>query len=109
MVFPFFGAKYIENLLTLVSMVDGKENDGFRVVMETLDAGRIGIAAQAVGIAQGALDEAISYIKQRRQFGKAISDFEGIQFMLAEMGTELEASRLLTYHAAKNGKTMNHV
>jgi alkylation response protein AidB-like acyl-CoA dehydrogenase len=84
----------------------GKENDGFRVVMETLDAGRIGIAAQAVGIAQGALDEAMSYIKQRKQFGKAISEFEGIQFMLAEMGTELEASRLLTYHAAK--KWENH-
>jgi alkylation response protein AidB-like acyl-CoA dehydrogenase len=86
--------------------VVGKVNDGFRVVMETLDAGRIGIAAQAVGIAQGALDEAMDYIKQRKQFGKAISDFEGIQFMLADMGTELEASRLLTYHAAK--KWENH-
>jgi alkylation response protein AidB-like acyl-CoA dehydrogenase len=86
--------------------VVGKENDGFKVVMETLDAGRIGIAAQAVGIAEGALDEAMSYIKQRKQFGKAISDFEGIQFMLADMGTELEASRLLTYHAAE--KWENH-
>ncbi len=95
-----------EDAVIPVENVVGKENDGFRVVMETLDAGRIGIAAQAVGIAQGALDEAMSYIKQRKQFGKAISDFEGIQFMLAEMGTELEASRLLTYHAAK--KWENH-
>ena len=80
--------------------VVGKVNEGFRVVMETLDAGRIGIAAQANGIAAGALEEAISYIKQRKQFGKAISDFEGIQFMIADMGTKLEAARLLTYRAA---------
>ncbi len=83
-----------------VENVVGKVNEGFRVVMETLDAGRIGIAAQANGIAEGALEEAISYIKQRKQFGKAISDFEGIQFMLADMGTKLEAARLLTYRAA---------
>ncbi len=80
--------------------VVGKVNEGFRVVMETLDAGRIGIAAQANGIAAGALEEAISYIKQRKQFGKAISDFEGIQFMIADLGTKLEAARLLTYKAA---------
>lgn len=81
--------------------VIGKENDGFRVVMETLDAGRIGIAAQAIGIAQGALDEAIEYIQQRKQFGMRISDFEGIQFMVADMGTRIEAARLLTYQAAQ--------
>ncbi len=89
-----------EDAVIPVENIVGSEDDGFRVVMETLDAGRIGIAAQAVGIAQGALDEAMAYIKERKQFGKAIAEFEGIQFMLAEMGTELEASRLLTYNAA---------
>ncbi|HLH86794.1 MAG TPA: acyl-CoA dehydrogenase [Thermoplasmataceae archaeon] len=79
----------------------GKLNQGFRVVMETLDSGRIGIAAQALGIAQAALDEAIDYIKQRKQFGRPISDFQGIQFMIADMVTELEAARLLTYRAAE--------
>jgi alkylation response protein AidB-like acyl-CoA dehydrogenase len=83
-----------ENLL-------GKENHGFRVVMETLDSGRIGIAAQALGIAQCALDEAMEYIKQRKQFNQRISDFQGIQFMLADMATGLEAARLLTYQAAE--------
>lgn len=79
----------------------GKENEGFRVVMETLDAGRIGIAAQAIGIAQGALDEAIDYMKQRKQFGREISSFQGLQFMIADMATNLEAARTLTYHAAE--------
>ncbi len=81
--------------------VIGKENDGFRVVMETLDAGRIGVAAQALGIAQGAFNEALEYIDQRKQFGQRISDFEGIQFMIADMGTRIEAARLLTYNAAR--------
>ena len=83
-----------ENLL-------GKENQGFRVVMETLDSGRIGIAAQSLGIAQCALDEAVEYAKQRKQFNQRISDFQGIQFMLADMATKLEAARLLTYRAAE--------
>lgn len=96
-----------ENARIPVENVIGEENDGFKVVMETLDAGRIGIAAQALGIAQGALDEAMEYIQQRKQFGQKIADFEGIQFMLADMGTRIEASRLLTYSAAElweNGK-----
>lgn len=96
-----------ENAHIPVENVIGEENDGFKVVMETLDAGRIGIAAQALGIAQGALDEAMEYIQQRKQFGQKIADFEGIQFMLADMGTRIEASRLLTYSAAElweNGK-----
>jgi len=82
-----------ENLL-------GAEGQGFRMAMMTLDGGRIGIAAQAVGIAQAALDESISYSKQRVQFGKPIGTFQAIQWMVANMATEVEASRFLTYHAA---------
>ncbi len=79
----------------------GELNRGFKVVMETLDSGRIGIAAQALGIAQAALDEAVDYVKQRKQFGQRIADFQGIQFMLADMSTRLEAARVLTYKAAE--------
>lgn len=78
----------------------GKLNEGFKVVMETLDAGRIGIAAQALGIAQTAFDEALEYIQGRKQFGQNVSDFQGIQFMIADMGTQIEAARLMTYRAA---------
>ncbi|MCL4332186.1 MAG: acyl-CoA dehydrogenase family protein [Candidatus Thermoplasmatota archaeon] len=85
--------------------VIGKEGEGFKVIMETLDAGRVGIAAQAVGIAQSAIDEAIAYARDRKQFGKAITDFEGIQFMIADMSTQLEAARLLTYAAADAWET----
>ena len=81
--------------------VVGEVNRGFRVVMETLDSGRIGIAAQALGIAQAALDEAVDYVRQRKQFGQSIGDFQGIQFMLADMSTKLDAARLLTYKAAE--------
>ncbi|MEM0155194.1 MAG: acyl-CoA dehydrogenase family protein [Thermoplasmataceae archaeon] len=73
----------------------GELNSGFKVVMETLDAGRIGIAAQALGIAEGAFDEAVEYIKQRKQFGQPISSFQGIQFMISDMATRIEASRHL--------------
>ncbi|MCL4314789.1 MAG: acyl-CoA dehydrogenase [Candidatus Thermoplasmatota archaeon] len=83
----------------------GEINKGFKVIMETLDAGRVGIAAQAVGIAQCALDEATDYIKKRKQFGKPISDFQGIQFMLADLYTKLMAARLLTYEACKSWET----
>ena len=76
------------------------EGQGFKVAMKTLDGGRIGIAAQALGIAQGALDQSIAYMKERIQFGKPISQFQGLQWMLAEMGTEIEAARLLVYKAA---------
>ena len=79
----------------------GKENEGFHVIMETLDTGRIGIAAQALGIAEAAFNEAIDYIKQRKQFGTEISSFEGIQFMIADMATKIDASKLLTYKAAE--------
>lgn len=83
-----------ENLL-------GKEGEGFKVAMQTLDGGRIGIASQAVGIAQGALDAAITYAKERVQFGKPIAANQGIQWMLADMATRTEAARLLTRHAAE--------
>ena len=82
-----------ENLL-------GKEGQGFKVALATLDGGRIGIAAQALGIAQGALEQAISYSKIREQFKQPISKFQGIQWMLADMATQIEAARLLTYQAA---------
>ena len=82
-----------ENLL-------GREGKGFRIALETLDGGRIGIAAQAVGIAQGCLEESLSYSKERRQFGHPIADFQAIQWMLADMATEIDAARLLTYRAA---------
>ncbi|WP_409290720.1 acyl-CoA dehydrogenase [Peribacillus sp. SCS-37] len=78
----------------------GKEGEGFKVAMMTLDGGRNGIAAQAVGIAQGALDASVAYAKERQQFGKPIAAQQGIGFKLADMATQIEASRLLTYQAA---------
>ena len=78
----------------------GEEGDGFKIAMQTLDRSRLGIAAQAVGIAQGALDAAIGYAGQREQFGQRIGDFQGIQFMLADMASGTEAARQLTYAAA---------
>lgn len=79
----------------------GREGDGFKIAMMTLDRTRIGIGAQALGIAQGALDLAIAYAKQRVQFKKPIAANQGIQFMLADMATKVEASRLLVYNAAE--------
>jgi alkylation response protein AidB-like acyl-CoA dehydrogenase len=78
----------------------GPEGSGFATAMQTLDHTRVTIAAQAIGIAQGALDFAKGYVKERRQFGKPIADFQGVQFMLADMGMKLEAARQLTYAAA---------
>ncbi len=78
----------------------GAMGDGFKIAMMTLDGGRNGIAAQALGIAQGALDHAIAYAKERKQFGRSIADFQAIQFKLADMATKVEAARLLTYQAA---------
>ena len=82
-----------ENLL-------GRENEGFKQFLVTLDAGRLAISAMAVGLAQGALDKAVAYARERVQFGKPISQFEAIQWMVADMATEIEAARLLVYHAA---------
>lgn len=84
-----------ENLL-------GKEGIGFKVAMKTLDGGRIGIASQALGIAQGALDETIAYVKERKQFGRPLAAFQNTQFQLADMAAKVEASRLLVYRAAYN-------
>jgi len=78
----------------------GREGDGFKIAMSTLDGGRIGIAAQAVGIAQGAFEAALQYSKQRTAFGGTISSFQAIQSMLSDMATEIDAARLLTYRAA---------
>ncbi len=77
----------------------GAEGTGFRTALATLDHTRVTIAAQALGIAQGALDYAAGYVRERRQFGQAIADFQGVQFMLADMATQLEAARLLVYAA----------
>jgi butyryl-CoA dehydrogenase len=87
----------------------GEEGQGLKIALGALDGGRIGIAAQAVGLAQGALDESLKYAKQRRAFGKSISEFQAIQWMIADMQTELEAARSLTYYAAwlkDSGKPM---
>ncbi len=78
----------------------GEEGQGLKIALEALDGGRVGIAAQAVGIAQGAFEEAARYAKQRRAFGKAIGEFQAIQWMLADMQTEIEAARALTQYAA---------
>ena len=78
----------------------GREGDGFKIAMETLDCGRISIAAQAVGIAQASLDASVAYARHRVQFGKPIADLEAIRWMVADMATDLEAARLLTYRAA---------
>ncbi len=83
-----------------VENVLGEEGQGFKIAMMTLDGGRNGIAAQAVGIAQGALDAAVEYAKERKQFGRPIVDNQAISFKLADMATSIEASRLLTYQAA---------
>ncbi|NHC42779.1 acyl-CoA dehydrogenase [Bacillus sp. MM2020_1] len=89
-----------EDCIVPVENVLGKVGDGFKIAMMTLDGGRNGIAAQAVGIAQGALDAAVGYAKDRVQFGKPISLQQGIGFKLADMATNIEAARLLTYQAA---------
>ena len=82
-----------ENLL-------GKEGKGFKIAMQTLDGGRIGIASQALGIAEGALERTVAYVKERKQFGRAIGAFQNTQFQLADMATKVEAAQLLVYKAA---------
>lgn len=78
----------------------GQEGKGFGIAMQTLDGGRIGIAAQALGLAAGALEQTIAYVKERKQFGRSISKFQNTQFMIADMATKVEAARLLVYKAA---------
>ncbi len=91
---------YFDNVRLPADRLIGAEGTGFATAMRTLDHTRVTIAAQAVGIAQGALDYAKGYVQERRQFGKPVADFQGIQFMLADMGMKLEAARQLTYAAA---------
>ncbi|MFI6445382.1 acyl-CoA dehydrogenase family protein [Kitasatospora sp. NPDC050543] len=91
---------YLDNVRIPADRMIGAEGTGFATAMKTLDHTRVTIAAQALGIAQGALDYAASYVKERKQFGKPIGDFQGIQFMLADMAMKLEAARQLTYAAA---------
>ncbi|HSG95214.1 MAG TPA: acyl-CoA dehydrogenase family protein, partial [Afifellaceae bacterium] len=78
----------------------GEEGSGFKVAMKTLDGGRIGIAAQALGIAQGAYEAALDYARERKQFDQLIAGFQAVQFKLADMATEIDAARLLVYRAA---------
>jgi alkylation response protein AidB-like acyl-CoA dehydrogenase len=91
---------YFDQVRIPESRMIGAEGTGFETAMRTLDHTRITIAAQAIGIAQGALDYALGYVKERKQFGKTLAEFQGLQFMLADMGMKLEAARQLTYAAA---------
>jgi len=91
---------FFEDCKVPESAILGEEGDGFKIAMSTLDGGRIGVAAQAVGIARAALEESVRYAKERKAFGKPISNFQGLQFMIADMATKLEASRLLTWQSA---------
>lgn len=97
-----------ENCIVPKENLLGQEGKGFGIAMGTLDGGRIGIAAQALGLAQGALDETVAYVKERKQFGRPIAAFQNTQFELANMKTKIEAARLLVYKAAlakdKGGK-----
>jgi alkylation response protein AidB-like acyl-CoA dehydrogenase len=83
----------------------GEVGKGYKVAIETLNEGRIGIGAQMVGLAQGALDHAIHYVRERKQFGKTIAEFQGVQFQIARAATDIEAARLLVYNAARLRET----
>lgn len=95
---------YFDNVRIPADRMIGAEGTGFATAMRTLDHTRVTIAAQAVGIAQGALDYAKGYVQERKQFGKPVADFQGVQFMLADMGMKLEAARQLTYAAASKSE-----
>jgi butyryl-CoA dehydrogenase len=91
---------FFEDMVVPAKNLLGKEGDGFKIAMSTLDGGRVGIAAQAIGIARAAFEEAIRYAQDRKTFGQPIADHQAIQFMLADMATEIDAARLLTLKAA---------
>jgi len=91
---------YFDNCAIPADRMIGDEGAGFRIALATLDHTRVTIAAQAIGIAQGALDYATGYVKERRQFGRPVADFQGVQFMLADAAMKVEAARQLTYAAA---------
>jgi alkylation response protein AidB-like acyl-CoA dehydrogenase len=90
-----------EDCVVAKDRVLGEVGKGYKVAIETLNEGRIGIGAQMIGLAQGALDHAIKYTKERKQFGKAIADFQGVQFQLARMAIDVESARLMVYNAAR--------
>ncbi|MFE3586722.1 acyl-CoA dehydrogenase family protein [Streptomyces niveus] len=98
---------YLDNVRIPADRLIGAEGTGFATAMKTLDHTRITIAAQALGIAQGALDYAAGYVKERKQFGKPVADFQGVQFMLADMAMKLEAARQLTYSAAARSQRIS--
>ena len=79
----------------------GEVGKGYKIAIETLNEGRIGIGGQMLGLARGAMDHAVAYARERKQFGKAIAEFQGIQFQIAEMAVDIEAARLLVYNAAR--------
>ncbi|MDX1567788.1 MAG: acyl-CoA dehydrogenase [Longimicrobiales bacterium] len=91
----------LEDVRVPAESVLGEVGEGYRVAMETLNEGRIGIGAQMVGLARGALGHTVEYVGEREQFGRPVSEFQGVQFQLARMATEMEASRLLVYNAAR--------
>jgi alkylation response protein AidB-like acyl-CoA dehydrogenase len=91
----------LEQCLVPDRNVLGPVGQGYKIAIETLNEGRIGIGAQMIGIARGALEAATAYVKERKQFGKAIAEFQGVQFQLAQMATDLEAARLMVYNAAR--------
>jgi alkylation response protein AidB-like acyl-CoA dehydrogenase len=91
----------MEDCLVPKENVLGEVGKGYKIAIETLNEGRIGIGSQMVGLAQGALDYGVSYTKERQQFGKAIASFQGVQFQIAQIATELEAARLMVYNAAR--------
>ena len=91
----------LDNVIVPPENVLGEVGKGYKIAIETLNEGRIGIGAQMVGLAQGALDHTVRYVQEREQFGRPIANFQGVQFQLAQMRTELEASRLLVYNAAR--------
>jgi len=91
----------LEDCIVPKGNVLGEVGKGYKVAIETLNEGRIGIGAQMIGIAQGAFEAALAYTQERKQFGQAVSDFQGVQFQLAKMATEIETARLLVYNSAR--------
>jgi alkylation response protein AidB-like acyl-CoA dehydrogenase len=91
----------LDNCEVPVENVLGPVGQGYKIAIDTLNGGRIGIGAQMIGVARGALDAAIGYVKERQAFGKSVAEFQGVQFQLAQAATELEAARLLVYNAAR--------
>jgi alkylation response protein AidB-like acyl-CoA dehydrogenase len=91
----------LDNCRVPANNVLGPIGQGYKVSIETLNEGRIGIGAQMIGVAQGALDAAVVYVKERKAFGKAVAEFQGVQFQLAQAATDLEAARCLVYNAAR--------